>query len=30
MKGGRIVQDGRPNELVGDYALLKMDYKKSV
>lgn len=30
MKEGRIVEDGRPNELEGDYASLKMDYKKSV
>jgi hypothetical protein len=30
MKEGRIVEDGTPNELKGDYAFLKLDYKKSV
>ena len=30
MKEGRIAEDGRPNDLEGDYAMLKMDYKKSV
>ena len=30
MKEGKIVEDGSPNDLTGDYMALKMDYKKSV
>ncbi len=30
MKEGRIVEDGRPEELKGDYASLKNDYKRNI
>lgn len=30
MKEGRIIEDGQPQQLIGEYVALKMDYKKSV